>query len=238
MAEKIQLFELPRVDWYDAEGRIYKDIIIENLNAIEAKLLEMANLSAFETEIPDLSTIEYPDTNLASNDNQIVNLRSFLNMTNLINYPIECSFSGSIAKKVAYWGSDMSYHTILDVDSEASNSRPYIYLDYGQATVISSSSSNTPVNCVFIGCYTNGVVKCVNSTDFANINLLYYLSKMSIDTWVTTAVNNESTRETNTTWKSLDYSGRAIGTWKMQLGGVGNGATMDLVFKTLGRKGK
>ena len=29
---------LPRPDWYDTEGRIYKDALIENFNAIEDKL--------------------------------------------------------------------------------------------------------------------------------------------------------------------------------------------------------
>ena len=48
---------LPRPDWYDAEGRIYKDALIENFNAIEDKLLELTRLDAFSVQPPDLSSV-------------------------------------------------------------------------------------------------------------------------------------------------------------------------------------
>ena len=44
---KLELFELPRKDWFDEDGRIYKDALIDNLNAIEEKLNEIAMISAF-----------------------------------------------------------------------------------------------------------------------------------------------------------------------------------------------
>lgn len=35
MVDKINYFELPNKDWFDSQGRIYKDALIENFNAIE-----------------------------------------------------------------------------------------------------------------------------------------------------------------------------------------------------------
>ena len=59
MAEQIDLFALPRPDWYDQEGRIYKDALIENFNALEEKLIEISKLDAFDTQMPDIANMEY-----------------------------------------------------------------------------------------------------------------------------------------------------------------------------------
>ena len=98
MANKIDRFTLPRLDWYDNQGidtdtgeiigRIYKDVLIENFNAIEAKLIEMTKLDAFDVNLPDLSTIVYPDVTLNSEEDSIVNLLSLMNIMNFRKYPI------------------------------------------------------------------------------------------------------------------------------------------------------
>ena len=92
---RMENFELPRDDWYDEEGRLYKDVIIENLNALENKLIELSGINITNIPLPDISNIEYPDTDLNSDESSIVNLKSFLNITNTVNYPTECSFSGN-----------------------------------------------------------------------------------------------------------------------------------------------
>ena len=83
MTNKISRFTLPRKDWYDNQGidsdtgeiigRIYKDVLIENFNAIEQKLIEISKLDAFDINLPDLSKIVYPDVTLDSEDDCIVN---------------------------------------------------------------------------------------------------------------------------------------------------------------------
>ena len=59
--QQITNFELPRPDWHDSKGRIYKDALIENFNAIEAKLTDIAELSAVSTNIPDISGVTFED---------------------------------------------------------------------------------------------------------------------------------------------------------------------------------
>lgn len=181
MAEKIDLFALPRLDWYDKEGRIYKDALIENFNALEETLIKLSKLEAFDTQVPDIISIDYPDTTLNSPNNKIVNLRSFLNMTGLIGYPIECIFSDTVASKVAYWDNTYKYKLIENQETNAGESQPYIYLNPVDGLVFASASSTTPENCTLIACYDGGVVKCVNSKDHIGINALYYLANMSND---------------------------------------------------------
>lgn len=179
MAEKIELFRLPRPDWYDKEGRIYKDALIENFNALEAKLIEISKLDAFDTKLPDIASMEYPDSTLASADNKIVNLRSFLRMTELVGYPIECVFSGTMATKVSYWNETYEYKNIENQETNAGESNPYIYLNYKDNIVTASASSITPTNSTLIACYDGGIVKCVNCKDNIGVNALYYLANMS-----------------------------------------------------------
>ena len=73
--QQITNFELPRPDWHDDKGRIYKDALIENFNAIEAKLTDIAELSAVSTDIPDISGVTFEDVTLGSDDEMVVNLR-------------------------------------------------------------------------------------------------------------------------------------------------------------------
>lgn len=195
MAEQLDNFELPRLDWHDEEGRIYKDVLIENFNAIQDKLLEISQLDAFEIAPPDISSIVYPDTTLESEDKAIVNLKSFLRLTGLIGYPLECQFSGNTCTKLAYWGEDYTYHTLSNKKTSANKTNPYVYFNHVNGTIASSNSSNTPTNCVLIGFYTDGRVRCVNNADYLGINLLYYLSRMNIETLTVDMYNSVEFRE-------------------------------------------
>lgn len=175
---------LPRPDWYDAEGRIYKDALIENFNAIEDKLLELTRLDAFSVQPPDLSSVEYPDvTDLATaDDRSILNLKSFLELTGLMGYPLECEFSGTVAKKISFYASDYTYTTIKNFETNANATNCYVYLDYVNKVVTVSNSTTTPTNACLIGVYESGIVKCVNDKDSISINPLYYLARMSKET--------------------------------------------------------
>lgn len=209
MAEQINLFELPRPDWYDKEGRIYKDALIENFNALEDKLIEISKLDAFETQMPDITNIDYPDTTLESADNKIINLRSFLNMTGLIGYPIECSFSDTIVTKVEYWNEAYEYKVIENQETNAGESSPYIYLNYANNIVSASASSITPANCTLIACYDGGIVKCVNSKDYIGVNALYYLANMSNEMYNYTFTSGS--RDSYSRENGIAKNGRVIG---------------------------
>ena len=230
MAEKIELFKLPRPDWYDKDGRIYKDALIENFNALEEKLIEISKLDAFDTQMPDITNMDYPDTTLASADNKIINLRSFLNMTGLIGYPIECTFSGTMATKVAYWNEAYEYKNIENQETNAGESNPYIYLNYKDNIVSASASSITPLNSTLIACYDGGVVKCVNSKDHIGINALYYLANMSNEMYDYTFTRGS--RDSYSDTDGIAKNGRVIGAADTN---KKTGTTNNVTFRDIGR---
>lgn len=187
MAEPQEHFNLPREDWYDEKGRIYKDALIENFNAIEKKLLELARLTAFITEAPDISGIIFPDVNLeTSEDNQIINLKSFLEIMNLINFPTELTFSDKTCTKISYWSDEYRYVTITNKKVNCSKDLPYVYFNFRTKEFITSNSETTPEDCKFIAYYADNKIINLYSDNYANINVLYYLAKMSIETYAKT----------------------------------------------------
>ena len=104
-------FKLPRDDWYDTVstdqqtgeiiGRIYKEALIENFNALESKFNELSSLTAHETQIPDFATYDYEDVTLDSESNKVVNLKSFLTIMDLIGVPLDISFSEKFVRRLA-----------------------------------------------------------------------------------------------------------------------------------------
>lgn len=202
-------FELPRKDWYDAEGRIYKDALIENFNAIEQEFIRLANVDKGIGDIPKPEDVEYLDADLHSDERTILNLRSFLSIMNLANFPVDCEFDGKRLVRLAYWSSEGQYREILSRNISCNKTSSYIYLNYNTNTVSSSSSSTTPANSILIGRYTDGKIVGLYSEQNANINILYYLAQMREQTY-----NYEFTRGTRETYpksESLVQNGRTIG---------------------------
>lgn len=189
MANKVSRFSLPRTDWYDKQtvdpdtgeiiGRIYKDVLIENFNAIEEKLIELTKLDAFDVNLPDLSKIKYPDVTLDSPEDCIVNLRSLMNIMDCRNYPVTCDFNKTTCTKMVFYTADNKIIERVDYqDTGASDSKPWVYCNLSNGDVTASSSSSTPSGSMFIGCYTGGSVKTIESGYLVGKNLLQALSKM------------------------------------------------------------
>lgn len=174
--EKIEKFKLPRLDWYDNEGidtesgeiigRLYKDALIENFNAIEDKSIEIQGVDVFDIPIPEPSGIEYPDTTLDSDLNQVVNLASLIQICNLSGYPIKLSFTGTTCTELVYYqykniskNQDWTIIKKTNIPTNASNSNPYIWLDTDNQTLVSTSTPYlTSPNGHFIGMYVAGRV--------------------------------------------------------------------------------
>lgn len=177
------VFELPRQDWYDEQGRIYKDALIENFNAIESKLRELAELGESIIDSGggsiDTSDVQLDDVTLNSSDTKIINLRSFLTIMNLFNYPMELSFNGKKVVRCAYWNEDFEYIVLSNKNTNCNDTDKYIYLNYVQKTITSRQTVATPENCILIGVYSDGQIRGVGSFEYININLLYYLARMS-----------------------------------------------------------
>lgn len=176
-----QYFDIPRKDWHDELGRINKDALIENFNAIEEKLVELSELSAFTTEVPDISGVVFEDVTLESDDNKIINLRSFLNLVPIIGFPLVLSFEGKKLKKCSYWSPNYVYETISNETLNVSNTNKYVYLNYVNKEIICSSSETTPSDCKLIGVYENSKVISVHNDQYVNINGLFYLPNMQED---------------------------------------------------------
>ncbi len=223
-------FELPRKDWYDEEGRIYKDALIENFNAIEQEFIRLANVDASIGEIPSPDDVEYLDSDLSSDSRTIVNLRSFLNIMNLANFPVDCQFDGKKLVRLAYWNSNGEYKEIINRNISCSTSSSYIYLNYSNNTVSSSSSATNPSNSKLIGRYVDGKIVGLYSDQNANINILYYLAQMREQTY--DYVFDRSTRETYPSTKSIVRDGRTIGTAGTQRK---TNTTNNVTFRDVGR---
>lgn len=179
MAERIERFELPRDDWHDEDGRIYKDVIIENLNACEAKLLEMAKLEPAGVTPPDISSVVYPDVTLSSDEDCIVNLRSLANILNLKNYLIEINTSATTVLKAAYFDNNLNYVVINNTGvSGLSRTNKYVYIDKSTKTIKASNSPNTALSGIFIGVYDGSIIRTIHDNSKVNLNLMYMLSHM------------------------------------------------------------
>lgn len=175
-------FELPRPDWYDSDGRIYKDALIENFNAIEARLKQLSALGQQVIgqggEIIDTSDIHLDDVTLEDLPNKILNLRSFLTIMDLFNYPIELSFNGKKVVRCCYWNDEFDYVTLTNKSTGCSDTNKYVYLNYVDKTISSSDNRTTPANSILIGVYADGQIRGVGSFQYSNINVLYYLARM------------------------------------------------------------
>lgn len=229
----LQPFSLPRGDWYDEEGRIYKDILIENFNTIQDKLLQLSQLTPFNTTPPDITQVVYPDVTLDSPEDKIVNVKSLVDILKLKGYPLVSIFSGNVIKELTYYNNNYSLTTIKNVTTTAKASTPYVYLNYVTNSINVSASETTPTNCLLIGYFSNGTIKSINGTDYSNINLLWVLSQMSIETKDIEMKNSEWFRDQ---WveKGWKLSGGTVGATDLD---TRSGSDLGTVtFNRIGRK--
>jgi len=231
MSESIERLVLPRTDWYDAQGRIYKDALIENFNAIENKCNEMLALSAFEVNQPDFSTFEFDDTTLESPDNKIVNLKSFMNIMNIAFYPLTLEFSGAKLAKLEYINDEFQFITITNrtLTGLGEGGKNYIYLRKSDGSILVTSSTNPTDNHILLGVYSNGRIYHIGGLGLIDINVLQLLSDLSVET---KTVNMEKSggqivKYTNTSSRLIGYSAIEDGNSE---------AMTDVTLRDLGRK--
>lgn len=169
-------------NWYDPNtGRVYKDILIKNFNAIEEKINEILAIDINDITIPDIGDVEYPDVSLSNEDadSQILNLRSYLNIVQIINYPLVVKTDGNtLITQVEYWGDDLTYHILRNTNEiTPSDSYPYMYLDYGNGDIIRSASYTTPSDCVLIGIFRDGKLYTRDSKYSMKVDTLSLICK-------------------------------------------------------------
>ncbi len=169
-------------NWYDPNtGRVYKDVLIKNFNAIEEEINKILAVDINDITIPDIGEVEYPDVSLSDEDadSQILNLRSYLNIVQIINYPLVVKTDGNtLITQVEYWGDDLIYHILKNTDEVIpNNSYPYMYLDYGNGAIIRSASYTTPSDCVLIGIFRDGKLYTRDSKYSMKVDTLSLLCK-------------------------------------------------------------
>lgn len=224
MPEPIENFTLPRTDWVDEQGRIYKDALIDNLNAIEAKLQEIQELDIFEITVPDASDIQVPDCNLSSPDDTVVNLKSFLEIVDVEDYPIECSFNGTKLVKLTWWHNN-HYNRKGNVETNANNGNKFV--SFNPSTGVVSTSSTVPEGSVLIGMFTGNQIRGINSNKMVGISLLKALADMSIETF-------EKSKPRNNQISNYTNSGRSIGWAQTQK----KGSSINVILRDTGREYK
>lgn len=231
MAELQEYFELPIKNWYDEKGRIFKDRLITNLNAIEEKIKQIINLDPWTTESPDVRELEFEDVTLSSDDSKIVNLRSFINIMNLIGYPIECQFNNKTCVKLCYWDENYNYITIKDTSVSCDNTNKYIVLNTNTATITGRSSVTLSSNERLVGVYCDSRIRSVNEDTPIGINVLRYLANMSHDTFPVTF--NSGTRDSYDSGNGIIRDGRVVGAGDTNTRTWGSN---NVIFHDVGRR--
>lgn len=224
MPEPIENFTLPRTDWVDEQGRIYKDALIDNLNAIEAKLQEIQELDIFEITVPDASDIQVPDCDLSSPDDTVVNLKSFLKIVDVEDYPMECSFNGTKLVKLTWWHNN-HYNRKVNVETNANDGNKFV--SFNPSTGVVSASSTVPEDSVLIGMFTGNQIRGINSNKMVGISLLKALADMSIETF-------EKSKPRNNQISNYTNSGRSIGWAQTQK----KGSSINVILRDTGREYK
>lgn len=217
----VEPFVLPRLDWYDEEGRIYKDALIENFNAIEARLKELGAIGEsliIDDQGIDVSDIHLDDVTMDDLPAKILNFRSLLDVVNLVNYPLECTFNGKKLVRLAYYNSNYEYKAITNKSLSVNTTNKYVYFNYVNNTVAASDATTSPTNSILIGVFADGSIRGLNSFEYANINALYYLARMS--------------EETFTVREGFDDSKSTIGQWS---GWRDRWDGWDPIFRLVGR---
>lgn len=233
MAE--ERFQLPRLDWHDAEGRIYKDALIENFNAIEEKILYLQEHLTVKIEEPDWTEIHIPtiDNIEEAEDNQVLNLKSFVDALNIKNFPLKCEFNGKTCVKLTYFNDSYNLITLTNqLVSNVSSDLPLVYLNPSTRSLY---ATNTNVEGdLLIGVYTNGNIYAINDTlKMCDIDLLSILYKMPVETGNVGHGYRNSQLKMHKAVRQDSYAGWTC----VNLHNVGSGTDIQLQTVDIGREG-
>lgn len=180
----LEKFDIPRKDWHDKEGRIYKDALIENFNAIETKLIELQNVSPLVVSEVDWNTIDIPDVTLDSEDTSLINLKSLINILGLDKYPAVCEVSGlTITKLVWYYNNARKTLQNKKLDMQDGNFA-WFKPSTGDISILAVDAvQNNITNGVegyVLGVCTNGEFTSMYNKVIIDYDMLVPLSKMNV----------------------------------------------------------
>ena len=199
----LEHFNLPRQDWYDVvstdektgeiRGRIYKDRLIENFNAIETKLNEITKLQPYNTKYPDISKFIYSDVTLSSDTNKVVNLKSFIDILGLKNTPLVVQFGDKRLVRLAYYDNNYKLKNISNIDlSTISNTRPFVIGDIENQTITVSGDITEISGKVILGKWNGTTIDSCLGVPAVNLdaNIVQILSSRPYTTKIATGLTD------------------------------------------------
>ena len=199
----LEHFNLPRQDWYDVvstdektgeiRGRIYKDRLIENFNAIETKLNEITKLQPYNTKYPDISKFIYSDVTLSSDTNKVVNLKSFIDIIGLKNTPLVVQFGDKRLVRLAYYDNNYKLKNISNIDlSTISNTKPFVIGDIENQTITVSGDITEISGKVILGKWNGTTIDSCLGVPAVNLdaNIFQILSSRAYTTKIATSLTD------------------------------------------------
>ena len=199
----LEHFNLPRQDWYDVvstdektgeiRGRIYKDRLIENFNAIETKLNEITKLQPYNTKYPDISKFIYSDVTLSSDTNKVVNLKSFIDILGLKNTPLVVQFGDKRLVRLAYYDNNYKLKNISNIDlSTISNTKPFVIGDIENQTITVSGDITEISGKVILGKWNGTTIDSCLGVPAVNLdaNIVQILSSRPYTTKIATGLTD------------------------------------------------
>ena len=199
----LEHFNLPRQDWYDVvstdektgeiRGRIYKDRLIENFNAIETKLNEITKLQPYNTKYPDISKFIYSDVTLSSDTNKVVNLKSFIDILGLKNTPLVVQFGDKRLVRLTYYDNNYKLKNISNIDlSTISNTKPFVIGDIENQTITVSGDITEISGKVILGKWNGTTIDSCLGVPAVNLdaNIVQILSSRPYTTKIATGLTD------------------------------------------------
>ena len=199
----LEHFNLPRQDWYDVvstdektgeiRGRIYKDRLIENFNAIETKLNEITKLQPYNTKYPDISKFISSDVPLSSDTNKVVNLKSFIDILGLKNTPLVVQFGDKRLVRLTYYDNNYKLKNISNIDLiTISNTKPFVIGDIENQTITVSGDITEISGKVILGKWNGTTIDSCLGVPAVNLdaNIVQILSSRPYTTKIATGLTD------------------------------------------------
>lgn len=179
----MEQFKLPRNDWYDSDGRMYKDALIENFNAIEKAFQDLTELGAINIQDINWDNVHLTDVTLNDANNKIVNVSSLVDLMNLDGIAFNEAFEGKKCINIEYYKNKNKKHlTNINLSNLAEGDFIWLSIDNDRLDIVKPGSIATKIagepTGIIVGQFISGVVQTRYTGQKIQYNVLDVLSKM------------------------------------------------------------
>lgn len=181
----MEQFKLPRDDWFDEDGRIYKDALIENFNAIEKAFQELTDLGAIDIQDINWDNVHLENVTLSSPDDNIVNLDSLLNIMHIGKMYFNEQFSGKTCVSIDYFKDGKIVH-LRNKTLSGLAAGDFVWLSVANNNLevvkpanLDSKLANDTTG-ILVGQFVNGLVQSKGYGKMVQYDILEVLAKMKV----------------------------------------------------------